>query len=142
MIETFRDENLNRSAILVYLDLARHCNARTGALHQRDIMNVAQNLGLSQRSVYYALTELDNAGLIDRRQLVLGGRLTHVGLSTARAKLAHQRDEETNRHVRGSEAEYQRKARALEEAYGIDVAKMSREDIDKLIADLKLKIAD
>lgn len=97
---------------------------------------------MSQRSVYYALSQLDDAGLIDRKQLLLRGRLPHVGLSTARAKLAHQRDEETRRHVRGSEAEYQLKASALEEAYGIDVAKMSREDIDKLIADLKLKLAD
>ena len=110
-------------------------------MHQRDIVSVAENLGLSKRSVYYALVELDNAGLIDR-QLLLRGRLPHVGLSTARAKLAHQRDEETRRHVRGSEAEYQLKASALEEAYGIDVAKMSREAIDKLIADLKFQLAD
>ena len=97
---------------------------------------------MSQRSVYYALSQLDDAGLIDRKQLLLRGRLPHVGLASARAKLAHQRDADTGLHIRGSEAEYQRKARALEEAYGIDVAKMTRDDIDKLIADLKVKLAD
>lgn len=141
-IETFRDENLNRSAIMVYLDLARHCHVKTGALHHRTIAEVAENTGISERRVYSALNELEDAGLIDRKALLIRRRLPHVGLATARAQLAHERDEDEERGVRGAQSEYQRKARRLEEAYGLDASKMGSEEVDRLIADLKIRLAD
>ena len=136
----FRDDNITRSGIMVYLDLAFHCNVRTGALHRRDIQQVATNAGISRRRVFSALVELEEVGLVTRQQFTLGGRLPHVGLATARAALAHERDDDDARGNRNANAEYQRKARALEEAYGLDVSKMSREDIDRLINDLRLKL--
>ena len=66
-IETFRDENVKRSSIMVYMDLARHCNASNCVLHHRDIKDIAENTGLSTRRVYAALEELDNVGLINRK---------------------------------------------------------------------------
>ena len=142
VIETFRDENMKRSTIMVYLDLARHCHVKTGALHHRDIATVAENVGISERRVYSALVELEDAGLIDRKQLLIRGRLPHVGLATARARMATERDDEDARGVRGAQAEYQRKARRLEEAYGIDVSKLTRDDVKNIVADLKIHLAE
>lgn len=142
VIKTFRDENVNRSAIMVYLDLARHCNVGNGALHHRDIAAVAENVGISERRVYSALTELEEVGLIDRKQLLIGGRLPHVGLSTARARLAAERDDENARGLRGAQGEYQRKAKRLEEAYGIDVSKLTPDDVRRLWADVRQSITE
>ena len=142
VIDTFRDEKLNKCAMMVYLDLARHCHTKTGALHQRAIADVAANTGMSERRVYSALVDLEDAGLLDRKQLLIRGRLPHVGLSTARARLATERDAEDARGVRGAQAAYQRKATRLEEAYGLDVSRLSTEDVHALIADLKLRLAE
>ena len=53
-IKTFRDEKVKRSSIMVYMDLARHCNAKTCVLHNHDIKDIAENTGLSNRRVYSA----------------------------------------------------------------------------------------